>query len=90
MSARPSALPLPKRQTHLALAEAVFDAAARRAAALRADAGRVDFLFDGVRRGGDVTMEPRTGMRPAPMIPAAGADARAQMGGSAAADQRMK
>src|SRR5262245_2199022 len=65
MSARPSALRLPKRYTHLVLAY-VFDAAARRAAALRPDAGRVDFLFDRVRRGVDVTMEPRTGMRPAP------------------------
>jgi hypothetical protein len=66
------------------LAEDVFDAPARRAAALRPDAERVDFLFDRVRRGVDLTMEPRTGMRPAPNDPAAGADARARVGGPAA------
>src|SRR5262249_40445598 len=67
----------------LALAEDAFDAGTRwRAVALRPDAGRVDFLFDRVRR--DVTMEPRTSMRPALMITAAGADARAQFGRPAA------
>src|SRR5262249_10132993 len=49
-----------------------------RAAAWRPDAGRGGFLFDRVRR--DVTMEPRTWMRPALMITAADADARAQFG----------
>src|SRR5262249_39585294 len=88
MSARPSALPLPKREAHLALAEDGFDAAAGRAGALGGDAGGVDFLSDRVGRGGDVTMEPRTGMRPAPNDPRRGrrrksADGRAGGGGSA-------
>src|SRR5262249_53280163 len=72
MPARPSALPLPKRETHLVLAEAVFGAAGWRAAALGPDAGRAVFLFDRVRRDGDVTMEPQTWMRPAPNDPRRG------------------
>src|SRR5258708_35257266 len=65
MGAGPSALALPKRETHLLLAEAAFEAAARwRAAALRPDAGRVDLLVDRVRRVVDVTLEPLTWMRP--------------------------
>src|SRR5258708_37494145 len=89
MGAGPSALALPKRETHLLLAEAAFEAAARwRAAALRPDAGRGDFLFDRGRRDVDVTMEPRTWMRPAPNDhrPAPrrkGADGREGGGGSA-------
>src|SRR5258708_5087455 len=88
MGAGPSALALPKRETHLLLAEAAFEAAARwRAAALRPDAGRVDFLFDRVRRVA-VTMEPRTRMRPAPNDHRRGhrrkgADGREGGGGSA-------
>src|SRR5262249_9964152 len=81
MSARPSAFPLPTGDTHSGLGWAAAGARSR-AAAWRPDAGRGDILFDRVRR--DVTMEPRTSMRPALMITAAGADARAQFGRPAA------
>src|SRR6266436_7858030 len=65
MLARPCALPLPKLYTHLVSPSDLLRAAPRaRAAGLRPGAERV--LLNRLRRDVDVTMKPRTGMRPAP------------------------
>ena len=80
MSARPSALPLPKPKTHFdlagALAEGFLGGAFAGAAGLRAaalPAGRL--LIDLIRRDIDLTMEFTDSVAPALMITAADADA---------------
>src|SRR5262245_37801858 len=82
MSARPSALPLPKRYTHFALlgvgARLPDAGGLRGAAALRAGAGRTGFFGERVLRDDDLAMQLPTRMCPASAIAVTEAAASAE------------